>query len=212
MIAGVDEAGRGPVIGPLVVAGVLAEEDDLEWLKKIGVKDSKQLTKSKRERIFDEIVSTFEYTTVFITPQEIDSTRKSGISLNLLEASAFCRIINKLTPKIAYIDCVGINTRKFEENILKNLNVECSLVVEHKADANHPVVSAASIVAKVLRDREIENLKVEYGDFGSGYPSDPKTINFLEEAIFSGELPEFVRKSWATVERIKNRLRTDPAK
>jgi len=208
MIAGVDEAGRGPVIGPLVVAGVLAEEDDLEWLKKIGVRDSKQLTKNKREEIFDEIVSSLEYRAVFISPQEIDSARKSGISLNLLEASAFCSIINELTPKIAYIDCVGINAKKFEANILENLTIVCSLVVEHKADANHPVVGAASIVAKVLRDREIETLKVEYGDFGSGYPSDPKTINFLERAILSGELPEFVRTSWATVERIKNRLRT----
>lgn len=207
MIAGLDEAGRGPVLGPLVVAGILIEEEDLKWLKKIGVKDSKQLTKKKREVIFDEIASSFKYQTVIITPSEIDSARNSGISLNSLELSAFCNIINYLTPEIAYIDCFGANTKKIEEYILGNLRIRCRLVVEHGADANHTVVGAASIIAKVLRDRELEALREEYGDFGSGYPSDPKTVNFLEKILAKdGELPDFVRTSWATLKRLKRKL------
>ncbi len=204
MIAGIDEAGRGPVIGPLVVAGVACSREEVDFLRSLGVADSKLLRREKREALYREIAYHFSFDVVQILPEEIDRALKNKISLNLLEAEAFSRVLNNLSPEEAFVDCVGREPRTFIKSMSKSLKVNCRLVVEHKADRNYPIVSAASIVAKVERDREIMRLKEEFGDFGSGYPSDPKTKSFLENWIKEeGELPAFVRSSWKTVKRLK---------
>jgi|Deesub1362B_J571_1020462.scaffolds.fasta_scaffold02424_10 ribonuclease HII len=202
-ILGIDEAGRGPVLGSLIVAGVVCEEEEQATLMKIGVKDSKKLSPERREEIFEELVSSFTYRVVEFTPREIDSRHRRRETLNQMEARAMIDLINHFSPDVAYIDCIGPSTEKFA-SLLANAGIACSLVVEHRADERYPIVSAASIIAKVIRDRKLEMLKQEYGDFGSGYPSDPRTVAFLEEHIGKG-LPPFVRNSWRTLSRFKNR-------
>lgn len=202
-ILGIDEAGRGPVFGSLIVAGITCEEEEQATLMAMGVKDSKKLSKSKREAIFEELVSSFTYRVVEFTPREIDSRYLRRETLNQMEARAMVELINHFSPKVAYIDCIGPSTRRFS-NLLANSGISCSLVVEHRADERYPVVSAASIIAKVTRDRKLDSFKQLYGDFGSGYPSDPKTRAFLEKHI-NETLPDFVRNSWRTLSRFKNR-------
>ncbi|AEC51156.1 ribonuclease HII [Pyrococcus sp. NA2] len=203
-IGGVDEAGRGPVIGPLVIVAVVISEDMLSDLRSIGVRDSKQLTPEQRERIFDEIVNVLDdYSVVVVSPQEIDNRSSS---LNLLEVEKFALALNSLNvkPSRIYVDSADVDEKRFASLIRAKLNYNAEVIAEHKADAKYEVVAAASILAKVIRDREIEKLKERYGDFGSGYPSDPRTRRWLEEYYKEyGEFPPIVRRSWDTVKRIE---------
>lgn len=199
LTCGIDDAGRGPVIGPMVLSGVLVKEEDIESLKSIGVKDSKKLTPRKRVYLFNKIIKIVKkYSILKVFPEEIDGSLNSGINLNDIEAIKSANIINELNPQKAIIDCPSPNLRAWKSYVLEllhNKNVE--LIVEHKADVNHAVCSAASILSKVTRDSEIEKIKKKIGvDFGSGYSSDPITQKFLKENI--EKYPEIFRKSWST--------------
>jgi ribonuclease HII len=205
MNCGVDEAGRGPVLGNLVIAGVLCHEDDVEVLKSMGVRDSKQINSKKRAKLYDELISQYKYHIIEVQPSELDTN-----NINRLEALKFAEVINALKPETAYIDCADVSLQNFKNHISRKIDFKCGLVVEHKADERYPVVSAASIIAKVARDEYIENLKKEYGDIGSGYTSDPKTIAFIETYFKKHRsFPHFARKKWKTLDRLKNFKLTD---
>ncbi|MEM1606669.1 MAG: ribonuclease HII [Candidatus Bathyarchaeia archaeon] len=207
LICGVDDAGRGPVIGPLVIAGVLVDESGLEKLISLGVRDSKTLSPKKREYLAHEILKVVKgYRVVKVPPSEIDDVVRSGRRLNRLnrlEARVMASIIRDLKPDIAYVDASDVIPERFKQHILEEIPFNVEIVSEHKADEKYPVVSAASIVAKVERDREIENLKNKYGDLGSGYVADPRTIKFLKDWVERyGSYPDFVRKTWKTARAI----------
>ena len=204
MICGVDEAGRGPVIGPLVVAGVMTDEAGVKRLIKLGVKDSKKHSPTQREELYNIIISFTKHHSIHISPEELDSLMISK-SLNKIEAKVFAGVIDILSPALAYVDSADVSTEKFREMILLGLNSSIEIVAEHKADERYPVVSAASIIAKVERDRVIKELHKTHGNFGSGYPSDPKTIKFLKNCVSGGEgFPDCVRKRWKTAIRASN--------
>ena len=205
LIFGTDEAGRGPVIGPLVTAGLIIEEKDLPKLESLGVKDSKLLTPMQREHLFDKILNVVKDKSVMvILPKEIDDALESeSLNLNWLEAVKTADMINQLSPDKAILDCPSNNIPAYTEyvrNHLKNKNIE--IISEHKADTKYPIVAAASIIAKVTRDREIEKIKKEIGiDFGSGYPSDPRTQKFLKNN--HNNYPDIFRKTWSSYKRLK---------
>ncbi len=199
MIAGIDEAGRGAVIGPMVIAGVLVENDN--ELAELGVKDSKLLTPEQREKLYGEIAKMVkDYVVIKIPANAIDEMRKR-YSLNVIEAMKMAEIINAIRPEKVFVDCPQVNTSKFVALLKSMVNSDVKIVAENFADAKYPVVAAASIIAKVERDREIEKLKEKFGfDFGVGYPHDEKTIEFLKKFK---EFPECVRKSWITAKEIQ---------
>ena len=210
LVSGVDEAGRGPVIGPLVVAGVSIDEKDLPKLADLGVKDSKLLSPQRRETLAAQIKElSFNHHIVSLSPHEIDRVVERGRrlhKLNRLEAQAMARVITVLTPDVVYVDAADILADRFGEHIAENLSFSPKIVCEHKADASYPIVSAASIIAKVERDRAISQLQKKHGNMGCGYPSDPNTIKFLEDWIRKfGDYPDFVRKSWKTAKRVKSK-------
>jgi len=209
LILGVDEAGRGPVIGPLVMCGVLIEESKLKYLEKMGVKDSKNLTSKKRDELFDKIKKYIkQYKLVIIEPSEIDFAVESESSnLNQLEAEKTVEILNELKPEKAFIDCPDVNILNYKNSLNKKLkeccNKEINLIVEHKAE-KYFAVAAASILAKVTRDRLITEIKSKFNiDFGSGYSSDKYTQKFMELNWNNREYNSFIRKSWATYKRLK---------
>lgn len=210
MIAGADEAGRGPVFGPMVLCGVLLDERMLEGLKTAGVRDSKLLTPKRRETLAELISQkAAKCEIVELSPAEIDESRLvKKINLNELEAMKFAQILDRLKPEIAYVDSTDPNPAMFKERIQRHLQTKTKLVVENFADRKYVVVAAASIVAKVRRDQRINELRKRYGDLGSGYSSDPRTIAFLERWVREhGKLPEFARKSWETAQRIESEAR-----
>lgn len=214
LICGIEEAGRGPVIGPLVMCGVLIEEKDEVKLKRLRVKDSKLLTKKQRENLFGKIKRAVKnHRIIIVEPAEIDSALKSdNLNLNWLEAEKSVEIINFLKPDKVIIDSPSNNVNKYKNYVKKRLlNKKIELIVEHKADVNYPVVSAASILAKVIRDREVEKIKkMVKVNFGSGYSSDPVTKKFVDE--YHDKFPGIFRESWSThkiAREMKNQRRLD---
>jgi len=201
MLCGIDEAGRGPVIGPMVIAVVCGNN---ETFRSIGAKDSKLLTEGRRESILSNILKISDYHNfVIIGEEEIDEA-VSRKRLNFLEAKHIASLMQKGNSYI--VDCPDVNETRFKK-ILSDISGIDDIIAEHKADLTYPVVSAASILAKVMRESEIENIREEIGDFGSGYPSDPRTINFLMDYYRKNRvLPPHTRKSWKTVKNITGTL------
>ena len=212
IIAGCDEAGRGCVIGPLVVAGISVTEDREGELRRIGVKDSKLLAQPKREKLAKQIEEIAKDIVVMkVSPCKIDAFRMEGVDMNRIEALKFADIIKMLKPHLAYIDAPDTNLGHFHMIMTKLVGARPEgpeLVVRHKADRDFPVVSAASIIAKVERELEISRLKEEFrdsGDFGTGYTSDERTIEWLRAWLKKNrEFPEhLVRRSWVTSSMLK---------
>jgi ribonuclease HII len=210
IIVGLDEAGRGPVLGPLVMAALAIKEEDEKKLEWLGVKDSKLLTASVREELFErirEVVQDFRIE--MIEPDAIDlSVNAEETNLNWLEAETSARMISELDPDKIIIDCPSTNIPAYQayfaSRLSEGVRKKAELFVEHKADFNHLVVAAASIVAKVIRDRQIDRLKNEIGiDFGSGYTSDPKTQEFLDK--YYNQYPELFRKSWQSFKDVEKK-------
>ena len=217
LIAGVDDAGRGAVIGPLVIAGVLLRHEDLQTLKELGVKDSKLLTPHRREVLAEEIREIVQKISVQkLRPSEVDTVVSSGRrlhKLNWLEAQTMANVIEELRPGLVYVDASDVLEERFKQHILECLPFRVDIVSEHKADRNYVAVSAASIIAKVERDREIAILGEAHGNFGSGYPSDQRTMNFLEYLMkTSREYPDFVRKSWKPAKKARDGRSTRQAR
>jgi len=209
LIAGIDEAGRGCVIGPLVIAGILMKEENLPALTYIGVKDSKLLSAKKREVLATEIMRLTEKQAIIkLSPMDIDHAVESGRKLhklNRLEAQTMAQIIQALKPDHVYVDAADVLEERFKHHIQEDLTFKTKIISEHKADRTYPVVSAASIIAKVERDKEIATLTIQYGDFGSGYLTDQKTMKFLKQWLEThGEYPACVRKSWKPAKQAKN--------
>ncbi len=196
---GIDEAGRGSVMGPLAV-GIIRTDSD-EGLLSLGVKDSKKLTPKKRESIYEDLVGSYDTYVVEVSASEIDELRKD-ISLNEIELNMFVEAFNKLTGDVAYADCPDVNEARFSLSMSRKCTGR--IVAEHKADDSYPVVSAASIIAKVTRDRRITEISEEFGkNIGSGYPSDHITMDFIEKWIKDNGFPPFnTRCSWEPVRRL----------
>ena len=200
-ICGVDDAGRGSMLGPLVIAGVSLKKSDVSKLKLLGVKDSKQLTPKLREELYKKIISLVDnYYVAKISPKLIDASVKKH-DLNHLEAKYMAKVILKLNPDTSYVDSCDVNPNRFGKEISKLSNNK-KIRSYHHADSRFIVVSAASIIAKVVRDREIMKLRKNH-DLGSGYPSDSKTIDFVKLYYKTNQiLPVFVRKSWKPTQKI----------
>ncbi len=182
----------------MVVAAVGAH--DAAELALPGMKDSKLLSRTERERLFDTIVPRFRHAALVIEPGEIDRMRMS-MTMNALVASAHATVIRKLRATVAYVDACDVIAERFGHMVGNRLSSRCRIISEHHADVNYPIVSAASIVAKVLRDRAVDSLAERYGPLGSGYPSDPGTISFLSAWIETEwRPPPCARASWKTVE------------
>jgi ribonuclease HII len=123
------------------------------------------------------------------------------------------RVIEALKPDKVYVDASDVLEERFKQHILECLPFRVDIVSEHKADRNYVAVSAASIIAKVERDKEASLLAQVYGDFGSGYPSDPRTMNFLETLMKNtDEYPDFIRKSWKPAKKVKDGRGTQQSK
>jgi ribonuclease HII len=206
IVAGIDESGRGAVLGPLVVAGVSIEEGKLEHLKALGVKDSKLLSPKRREELSKEIEKIAKDIMILrIGPCKIDAYRNQGVDLNRVEFMKMSEVISFLRPDTVFVDSPDVKPDRLAK-ILSKSAPNARIVAEHKADVNYPIVGAASIMAKVARDDEIEKLKKKYGDIGPGYSSNPITMEWMRSWLARNkEFPEgLVRKTWVTTDMIKN--------
>jgi len=224
LILGIDDAGRGPVIGPMVLSGCLMDKEVEKDLKEHGVMDSKVLTRQLREGLDKQIKKkVISYCSKKATPAEIDTGMGQGLNLNQVEAMLASIIIDNLTKDLTasekqnlkiVIDCPSNNINGWKNQLMdyikdKKLNISC----EHKADVDHVAVSAASIISKVRRDNEIKKLREKIGiDFGSGYPNDPKTKDFLKKHVNDFKKERIFRETWSTWQEAKQNFKTRQAK
>lgn len=189
-----------------MVGGFCLAADRIADLVATGAKDSKALSPRARERIFTALDTVGMRAEVVLSPRTVDRAVARG-RLNELEAEAFARIIRNLVPEVAYVDACDPNERRFGLRVARLAGGTTRVVSRHHADRDFPVVGAASIVAKVNRDRALARLRDELGDeLGSGYPSDRRTVEFVRATLAGGAaLPPWVRGSWATMQRVKPR-------
>ena len=206
IVGGLDEAGRGAVIGPLTIAGVSIEKEKEGKLKALGIKDSKELSPKEREKLSKEIEKIAKDIFIMhVSPCRIDAYMKAGMNLNMIEIMRFADVADMLRVDVLYVDSPETNTEKFAKKLLAKMETKPKVVSENKADSKYLVVAAASIIAKVARDEEIEKLRKKYGVRGSGYPSDEETIKWMEEYLEKHKkFPEkgLVRFSWDTTKQI----------
>lgn len=206
-VIGIDEAGRGPVMGPLVVAAVRVEDKDL--LKGLGLKDSKMLTRDRRDDIYDNLRSVVTVAVNMIEAESLDEMRKVS-TLNEIEMMAFGGVLRKLYQKgdRVIVDAADVREEFFGKFIVDLLGGGIDMTSKHKADEKYPIVSGASIVAKVTRDRAMDRIEEELRKtldepLGSGYPADVRTTEFIEKWIKQeGDLPPYTRRSWKTARRM----------
>lgn len=199
LVGGVDEAGRGSIIGPLVVAGVAIRESKISELRRLGVRDSKTLTPRARAKLFGEIVKVVDSICINkVEPEEVDGSVMLH-ELNRLEAKVMARVIDSIGADEVYLDCCDVNPARYRKCIEQRLNYRPKRLYSlHHADSLHLAVSAASIIAKITRDQEIQEIRDKYGaEIGSGYPSDMTTMDFIRRWVAgNGKPPGFARKSW----------------
>lgn len=235
MLIGVDEAGRGPIIGPMVVAAAAVDDD--AGLRREHVRDSKKYSTAARDRAFAWLKETVCYSTVILTAEDIDRMRRTK-TLNAIEVEAFASVLmglyRRLSPELhdmrdmlgtchIYVDSCDVNEKRFGSDLadalcqmVKTSTGEADIramildriVSTHRADTLFPVVSAASVIAKGTREEKMERIREEIGtDAGSGYPSDPATRKFLEGYLRDhGRFPPHTRLSWETARKLRNKV------
>jgi ribonuclease HII len=208
LICGLDEAGRGPILGPMVMAGVAISEDKQDKLKELGVTDSKLLSPKRREALYEEIIELADsYHIIEISANEIDQMNESGTNLNQLEAIKIAEILLKLKPDKVYVDSPEPTAAKFGDMILAHMNGFLpEIIAEHGADLKYCTSSAASILAKVTRDRAVRKIEKEIGHpIGSGYPADPNTKQFLQNHYSDDKHIDYIRTCWSTYKRLQKK-------
>ena len=221
--SGIDEAGRGSIIGPLVIASVTADKKTINKFSRIGVKDSKKLSAKNRE-VFSKIIIDESENVIIskLSEKRIDKavklrkkylknknfvTNNKIIGVNELEARSMSKMINNLNSHSVYVDSCDVKPERFKERIENHMNSNMKIYSSHKADEKYVIVAAASIVAKYTRDKEIFRLGKKFGEMGSGYPSDPLTRIFLQKWLKKNKtMPDFTRKSWKTWENLQPKI------
>ncbi|MFP4402658.1 MAG: ribonuclease HII [Candidatus Nanoarchaeia archaeon] len=210
-VIGIDEAGKGPVLGSLFIGfsiinlanGVKDLNEYQNKLKKLGVMDSKKLSPKKRNYIYNSLKEMMDMKYAQLTPIIIDENKQNGRDLMQLEIAAIAKVLNDEQPQCIIIDALMKDTEKFTTILEKTLNFECTIIAENKADSTYPIVGAASVIAKELREQEIAQIhqNVEE-DVGSGYPGDEKTRQFVKQNGKNKELRFLFRTSWKTYQEL----------
>lgn len=205
MILGIDEAGRGCVLGDLFIGAFLISEDRVDDLRRAGVTDSKRLSPKRRASVHEAIQGIGTARVLRISPARIDSG-----NLNTLEEEAICQLIRDARPDRIILDALGPPAgfsavlRRLSANIG---DLRPAWTMEPKADLHHPPCGAASIIAKVARDQALAEIRSQWGELGSGYPSDPKTRSWLTAHARTGApWPPFVRTRWGTIRQIQDQI------
>ncbi|EPR79974.1 Ribonuclease HII [Spraguea lophii 42_110] len=233
VIVGIDEAGRGPVVGPMVFGALILDISENTKSPLINeLKDSKTLTPARRDLLYNKIKTSFDYAYKIITPQYLNKymhkKNKNQKSLNEISYDAIIELLKDIGKKYTitkvYLDMIGstnkylqalhnslgdkkidIVTKKSKKIKIKNFSniiKNTEYIIKTKADSLYPIVSGASIIAKVNRDILVDN------KYGSGYPSDPITINYIKNNIdvIKGVVKENncdqnIRYEWMTIKK-----------
>jgi len=210
---GVDEAGKGPVLGSMFAAAVVAEPAALPP----DVDDSKAVPADRRPGLAREIREAAAAVAVSEVP--VDRIDDPETDMNSLTVAAHAEALDAVAgggseavamagqddgctipdPLAGTVDAGDTDAERFGRRVAARVEGDVDLTAEHAADETDPLVGAASVVAKQAREDHVADLAVEYGPVGSGYPSDPATRDFLRRYVEREAcLPECARTSWQT--------------
>ena len=206
-LVGVDEAGRGSLIGEMMVAGYAVRSDHVELLVDMGVRDSKEMSRDERREAYRALATLGVFTVYPVPPERIDSE-----NLVSLTEEAIIAVIGYIDARIGLfnVDRITIDRYGRERGLrtaIREMGCDCKVVIEEKADKRYPEVSAASIIAKHVRDERIRVLRRIYGVRGSGYPGDRETVQWVMDVLSRGYRPPIIRYSWETLEGTGYRVR-----
>jgi ribonuclease HII len=214
-VIGCDEAGRGCVIGALVMAAFAVPRDSEHKLRLAGARDSKELTAEKRKALQKTLSSMGKFRTRHISAVEINEAMRRRKSLNELEAQALAELLDSFVPELEgigaqvsaiYVDSPDPVPQTYERRIrrhAKNLS-KVRIVSDNKSEGKYPCVAASSIFAKTERDAELEKIKEFLGeDFGNGYTHDKTTVDFVRRRRRDEKLAPFLRVRWKTVKNME---------
>lgn len=185
----------------MVVGGLWVPAERVEELAGLGARDSKELSRDRRAEILDRVQEVaLHWQVVLVPPEQID-----GENLTQLELEALAKLIRAHPADRIFLDVptppkgIAHFLQALEERVGRSL----PLVGENRADQTYPIVGAASILAKVTRDRELEAIRATYGDVGWGYPGEPRVKEFLTDWYRrEGRFPPVVRRRWSTAREI----------
>jgi len=217
-VVGIDEAGKGPVIGSMFIGFSVIEAESREELEKfyeklrvLGVKDSKKLSPANRATVYRHLKENLDFNYAQLTPHLIDDNFSKGGNLNELEQRAIAELLEKLKPDIIYLDALTSKPKEFEKSIRNRLSFTPEEIIsENGADETYAMVGAASILAKELREQELLEIKANLAvDVGSGYPSDPKTQEYIKENWDNEDVNFIFRKSWNTYKKYSQKTLND---
>lgn len=195
---GVDEAGKGPVLGSMFAAAVRAPADSLPD----GIDDSKRLSDDRREALAERLRDDDR---VDVGVAEIEPARIDDGNMNDLTVTAHAEAVSSVVRPgdVGLCDAGEVDAERFARRVADAVDAEFDLDARHGADGTDEFVGAASVVAKSARESHVAELASKYGEVGSGYPGDPTTIDFLKAYVEStGELPACARASWSTCEDV----------
>ncbi len=222
-LIGIDEAGLGPVFGPLVVSGVIIESKNLTELEKIGVKDSKlfgssQVSRRKRKEIWERTIPFIkQYLYKIISAEELDKNNMYD-----LEIQAIAEVLVELDwkiPKTIYIAQLGQTSWERISQKLQRYKEDFSsrdflqkVVYEKDADSKYIPVALASIIAKTIRDIQVLQLCQKINEhYISGYPNN-RTKDFLRRYFEKhNKLPPGVRRTrnWLPLQELIQKERSN---
>ncbi|HEY6164624.1 MAG TPA: ribonuclease HII [Nitrososphaeraceae archaeon] len=210
LIGGVDEAGRGSIIGPLVIAGISIKQDRIMDLHHVGVRDSKMLTAKARTSLFAIVSEMVDSLCIYKIDCSVIDENVFSKGLNKLEAETMAYVIDNLKADMVYVDSCDTDPGRYKHYIESRLITSKSkLYSMHHADSLNIVVSAASIIAKFVRDGEIQEIRKTHCNIGSGYPSDVKTMRFIRNWVSEYKCaPRFARKSWRPLREMLEEVST----
>ncbi len=200
-LIGADEAGRGSLVGEMIVAVAAVPEELIEDLIEVGVKDSKRLTPQSRAKLYKYLSSKIPFSVEPVKPEDIDRENLTVLTENALTRAAsrvFQMVGGPSNVSRVVVDKYGrvLKLRIF----LRKIGYHGPIIVEEKADDKYIEVSAASIIAKYVRDSRLRVLSYMYGVEGTGYPSDERTVEWVLRVLAEGRRPRIIRYSWGTLE------------
>ena len=196
---GVDEAGKGPVLGSMFAAAVRAPASAIPE----GIDDSKKLSESQRERLAEKLRSNDRITVgvAEVSPARIDAGNMNDLTVSA-HAEAAANVVE--AGDAGLCDAADVDADRFGSRVADRIETAVTIEASHGADESSALVGAASIIAKSERERHVDSLQAQFGDIGSGYPSDPTTRAFLEQYFEkNGGFPAPTRRSWSTCASIR---------
>ncbi|NHJ46824.1 MAG: ribonuclease HII [Asgard group archaeon] len=216
IVVGADEAGRGLIIGPMVIGACAINDEILQKFTSIGIKDSKKYSSHQKLMTHANLVKkeSLAWSVKILHADVLTNFNKNGMTMDEAEAYTFYRALEEIIKKVPKIDEYQVDNfqakKKLKSLITDNPKMKnISLKVLPRADLQYPAVSAGSLLARGQSLTELDKIRKQHGNFGSGSTNDKRTINWLKQYYIQNKSwpKKIVRVYWKTIDRIEKEIK-----